>query len=76
MPLKGLVDVAAELEKLGRERQKTEAKLNQVRAKLGNGKFLANAPGDVVAREQEKQDALAARLAAIAEAEVRLRKMG
>ena len=76
VPLKGLVDVAAELEKLGRERQKTEAKLNQVRAKLGNGKFLANAPGEVVAKEQEKQDALAARLAAIAEAEVRLRKMG
>jgi valyl-tRNA synthetase len=76
VPLKGLVDVAAELEKLGRERQKTEAKLNQVRGKLGNGKFLANAPGDVVAKEQEKQDALAARLAAIAEAEERLRKMG
>ena len=58
VPLKGLVDVAAELEKLGRERQKIEVKLNQVNGKLGNGKFLANAPGDVVAKEQEKKDAL------------------
>ena len=75
MPLKGLVDVAAELEKLGREREKTEVKLKQVNGKLGNGNFLANAPEDVVAKEQEKKDALDARLATIAEAEERLRKM-
>ncbi|MDP3480896.1 MAG: class I tRNA ligase family protein, partial [Desulfoprunum sp.] len=75
VPLKGLVDVAAELEKLGREREKTEVKLKQVNGKLGNEKFLANAPEDVVAKEQEKKDALDARLATIAEAEERLRKM-
>lgn len=75
VPLKGLVDVAAELEKLGREREKTEIKLKQVNGKLSNDKFLANAPADVVAQEQEKKNALDARLATIAEAEERLRKM-
>ncbi len=75
VPLKGLVNVAVELEKLGREREKTEAKLRQINGKLENGKFLANAPEDVVAREQEKKNALDARLATLAEAEERLRKM-
>jgi len=75
VPLKGLVDVAAELEKLGREREKTEIKLKQVNGKLSNDKFLANAPADVVAQEQEKKSALDARLTTIAEAEERLRKM-
>ncbi|KAB2890944.1 MAG: valine--tRNA ligase [Desulfobulbaceae bacterium] len=76
VPLKGLVDVAAELEKLSREREKTEAKLKQVAGKLGNEKFLANAPADVVAGEKEKKEALEARLTAIAEAEQRLRSIG
>jgi valyl-tRNA synthetase len=75
VPLKGLVDVAAELQKLGREREKTEAKLRQVSGKLGNAKFLANAPADVVAGEQEKKAALEARLTAIAEAEERLQNI-
>ncbi|MGW8159318.1 MAG: valine--tRNA ligase [Desulfoprunum sp.] len=75
VPLKGLVDVAAELQKLGREREKTEAKLRQVNGKLGNEKFLANAPADVVAGEQEKKAALEARLTAIAEAEGRLKNI-
>ncbi len=75
VPLKGLVDVAAELDKLRREREKTEAKLCQINGKLENGKFLANAPEEVIAREQEKKEALDARLATLAEAEERLRKM-
>ena len=75
VPLKGLVDVAAELQKLGREREKTEAKLKQVSGKLGNGKFLANAPAEVVAGEKEKKETLEARLTAIAEAEQRLRNI-
>ena len=55
MPLKGLVDVESELAKLMRERKKVEAKLGQVNGKLANKKFLANAPDEVVAKEQEKK---------------------
>jgi valyl-tRNA synthetase len=72
VPLKGLVDVDSELEKLERERAKVEASLKQVRGKLGNAKFLANAPEQVVAKEQGKKDELEARLARISEAEQRL----
>ena len=72
VPLKGLVDVDSEREKLERERAKVEASLKQVRSKLGNAKFLANAPEQVVAKEQGKKAELEARLARISEAEQRL----
>jgi valyl-tRNA synthetase len=76
VPLMGLIDVAAELLKLGRERKKVEDKLKQLNGKLGNEKFLANAPDAVVAKVQEEKDQLDAKLTKIAEAEERLRKIG
>jgi len=75
VPLKGLVDVDSELIKLGRERAKVETSLNQVNGKLANRKFLANAPADVVAKEQTKQEELEARLQRIDEAEQRLKSI-
>ncbi|MBT8346630.1 MAG: valine--tRNA ligase [Desulfofustis sp.] len=76
VPLKGLVDVDSELAKLGRDRDKAEASLKQVHGKLGNEKFMANAPEAVVAKEQGKKEELEARLARIEEAEQRLHKIG
>ena len=73
VPLKGLVDVASELAKLLRERKKVEAKLGQVNGKLSNKKFLANAPDEVVAKEQEKKAELDGKMAKIVEAEERLK---
>jgi valyl-tRNA synthetase len=75
VPLKGLVDVDNELAKLLRERKKVEAKLGQVNGKLSNQKFLANAPDQVVAKEQEKKAGLDAKMAKIMEAEERLKKL-
>ncbi len=75
VPLKGLVDVVSELAKLMRERKKVEAKLGQVNGKLSNKKFIANAPDDVVAKEQEKKANLDAKMAKIVEAEHRLEKL-
>jgi len=75
VPLKGLVDVESELNKLDRERKKVEAKLAQVNGKLGNEKFLANAPEQVVAKEQDKKSGLDAKIAKITEAEERLKSM-
>ena len=75
VPLEGLVDVDAELAKLVKERDKVEVKLRQINGKLGNAKFLANAPADVVNQEKEKKDALDSRLAKIAEAEEKLKKI-
>ena len=75
VPLAGLIDIAGELDKLRRERSKVEDKLRQVNGKLGNQQFLANAPAEVVAKEQEKKDQLDARLAVIAESETRLTRL-
>ena len=75
VPLKGLVDVEAELAKLAKEREKVEIKLKQINGKLGNAKFLANAPADVVEKEKEKKDELDARLAKIAGAEEKLNRI-
>jgi valyl-tRNA synthetase len=75
VPLKGLVDIESELEKLMRERKKVEAKLGQVNGKLSNKKFLANAPDEVVAGEQEKKAVLDGKMAKIVEAEERLKKL-
>jgi valyl-tRNA synthetase len=75
VPLKGLVDVAGEIAKLKKEREKVEAKLVQVNGKLTNEKFLANAKADVVAKEQEKKVLLDATIAKIVEAESRLKQM-
>jgi valyl-tRNA synthetase len=73
VPLKGLVDAENEMAKLMRERKKVEAKLGQVNGKLANKKFLANAPDEVVAKEQEKKALLDAKMAKIVEAEERLK---
>ena len=73
VPLKGLIDVDSELEKLGRERTKVEASLKQVNGKLGNEKFLANAPDAIVSKEKAKKEELDNRLLRIDEAESRLK---
>ncbi len=75
VPLKGLVDVEAELAKLARERKKIDGKMQQVTGKLNNEKFLANAPDNVVAKVRDEKSGLDAKLAKILEAEERLKKM-
>jgi len=45
VPLKGLVDVEAELAKLAKEREKVEIKLSQINGKLGNAKIPGQCPG-------------------------------
>jgi valyl-tRNA synthetase len=76
VPLKGLVDVAKEREKLERERNKIEKSLKQINGKLGNKKFLANAPAEIVEKEKGKQAELEAKLAKVADAERRLAEIG
>jgi valyl-tRNA synthetase len=51
VPLAGLIDVAAERDRLGKQLGKTLDDLGKVRRKLDNQNFVANAPPDVVAKE-------------------------
>jgi valyl-tRNA synthetase len=65
LPLDGVIDVAAERERLGRDIDKTSKDLAQLEAKLANNDFVARAPADVVAGFQTKLAAARERLAAL-----------
>ena len=54
VPMAGLIDVSAEKERLHKEVDKLEKEIARLQGKLGNEKFVANAPGEVVEKEKEK----------------------
>jgi valyl-tRNA synthetase len=56
MPLKGVIDFAAEQARLNREMSKVEADIKRLDTKLGNADFLARAPEELVEGEREKRD--------------------
>ena len=74
LPLKGVVDLAAEKARLDKEIAKADADIKRVDAKLGNEKFVANAPDEIVEEEKEKREAAVARKEKILEALERLKK--
>jgi valyl-tRNA synthetase len=74
LPLKGVIDLAAERARLDKEIAKADADIKRVDAKLGNEKFVANAPEDIVEEEKEKREAALARKAKILAALERLKK--
>ena len=57
VPMAGLIDQDAELERLGREIEKLEKDLARLKGKLGNASFVDKAPAAVVAKEREKMEA-------------------
>ena len=58
VPLAGLVDFAQEAVRLAKELKKTEKEFSGVSKKLGNEKFLAKAPAEVIEKEQKKHEEL------------------
>ena len=72
LPLKGVIDLAAERARLDKEMAKADADIARVDAKLGNPNFVARAPEEVVEEEKEKREEALARKAKIAEALARL----
>jgi valyl-tRNA synthetase len=75
VPLKGLIDVEGELQKLERERIKLENELARVTGKLNNETFLSKAPETVVAKERAKENELQGRLEKNAESTARVQKL-
>jgi len=73
LPLKGVVDFAAERVRLDKEMQKADADIRRVDQKLGNPKFVENAPEEIIEGEREKRDEAAARRAKIVDALERLK---
>jgi len=58
IPLEGLIDVAAERQRLEKEIARLQGLLKSIRAKLTNQNFLQKAPRDVVQNEQKKERTL------------------
>jgi valyl-tRNA synthetase len=56
--LAGLIDVEAELARLGKELARAEGELQRVEGKLANDSFVARAPAEVVERERTRRDEL------------------
>jgi valyl-tRNA synthetase len=75
LPLKGVIDLAAEKVRLEKELAKVDADVARVDAKLGNADFIARAPEEVVEGEREKRDEALARRAKILEALERLKSV-
>ncbi len=55
IPITGTIDVEAEIQKIKEELQYTKGFLVSVQKKLGNERFVSNAPEQVIAIERKKQ---------------------
>ncbi|WP_442918235.1 valine--tRNA ligase [Magnetococcus sp. PR-3] len=75
IPMKGLIDVAAESARLQKSMDKLDVDLQKVEKKLGNENFLAKAKPEVVAKEKAKADELREKKVAVQEALVRIQAM-
>ena len=73
LPLKGVINLSAEKARLDKEIVKADADIKRVDAKLGNEKFVTNAPEEIVEEEKEKREAAVARKAKLQEALERLK---
>lgn len=54
MPLKGVIDIDAEKQRLTKDIGKVEQDIAKINGKLGNEKFVARAPEEVVAQERAR----------------------
>ncbi len=76
IPLKGVIDLAAEKTRLEKELAKADADIARVDAKLGNEKFVANAPEEVIDEQREKREEAVGRRTKIVDALERLKAAG
>ncbi len=68
VPFAGLIDIDAERTRLTKEIAKAEGELMGVQKKLGNEQFTAKAPPEIVARERERETAVAEKIAKLSDA--------
>ena len=67
IPMAGLIDIDAELERLKKRLAKLEKELAKASGKLDNESFVRNAPAEVVAQERDRLEAFKRELAQLAE---------
>ena len=76
IPVAGLIDVAAEQARLDKELEKLAKEQQRLHNKLGNERFVANAPEAVVAKERAKLAELEEQHAQIVNQQARLQQLG
>ena len=72
LPLEGVIDTGAEKDRLTKEIAKLDDEISRLDKKLGNERFVANAPADVVEGERAKRADYEAQKDKLAEALARL----
>jgi valyl-tRNA synthetase len=75
VPLAGLIDPAAESERLGKRITKTQSELGKARGKLENNNFVYNAPAEVVAQQRERVAQFEGDLARLEQQLARVRRL-
>ena len=75
LPLEGVIDFGAEKERISKDIDKLDGELFRLDKKLGNEKFVANAPEAVVAEQRAKQTDYSEQKAKLVEALERLDAM-
>jgi valyl-tRNA synthetase len=58
VPMAGLIDPGAELDRLNKRLRKTETDLKKLHAKLDNVEFVRNAPAEVIEKDRGRVDEL------------------
>jgi len=76
LPIKDAIDLDAECERLDREIAKQDKEIQRFEGKLGNQKFVANAPAEVVETERERLTEARQARAKLEEARTRLLTVG
>jgi valyl-tRNA synthetase len=72
LPLKGVIDFAAEKARLQKEMARVDSDIARIDAKLANADFVSRAPEDVVESERERREEAQTRRTKINEALQRL----
>jgi valyl-tRNA synthetase len=75
VPMAGLIDPNAELERLAKRLVKADADLAKLSAKLGNSQFAKNAPPEVVAKDQQRVAELRTEIAQLTAQTERVKKL-
>jgi valyl-tRNA synthetase len=75
VPMKGLIEPAAELERLAKRLRKAEIDLSKLETKLGNSQFAKNAPPDIVAKDQQRLEELRTEIGQLSAQNARVRKL-
>jgi valyl-tRNA synthetase len=75
VPMKGLIDPDAELERLAKRLQKAAVEKSKLEAKLSNSQFAKNAPPEIVAKDQQRLEELRTEISQLSAQTARVKKL-